>query len=331
MDESAYIQAVLYQDGVDGRCETLTPACAWALVDEVIAVQGEPLFGYSMLAQHQLYGLARAYNTTVVLEGNGADEILGGYPFYEAVRLRERLTRGQWWSFGVELRCLAEKYARSPWSILRSHVLSYYTYQLTSRWLRRPYDWWSPDAPRPDPASARLGRSTDYGHDPSALNRLLYYHTKHTNLPCILLRLDRCSMAHSIETRVPYLDHRLVEFCFRLPASYKVGFGDRKCILRSAGRLYVPRLITERTDKKAIASTEYWIRLRQPHEAEALRDMVASPTMRQLPWLCHSSFERFIEDYLAHKHQDTPAVWRLYTAWRWLEIFRPRLPAKGWS
>ena len=72
---------------------------------------------------------------------------------------------------------------------------------------------------------------TDYGRDRSLLNRMLYRETRHTNVPAVLMYSDRNAMAHSVEARFPYLDHRIVELCFSLPAAYKVGFGLRKLLL----------------------------------------------------------------------------------------------------
>lgn len=158
---------------------------------------------------------------------------------------------------------------------------------------------------------------------------MLYHQTKHTNLPRVLLLQDRNAMAHGVESRVPYLDHRLVEFCFRLPASYKVGAGERKRILRHVGRAYLPRRVVERQDKQAIVSSTRWMPLRQPPMAEALRAMAHSTTMARLPWVHAEALRRFVAAYLANQHNDALAVWRLYTAWRWLELFRPSVDAEN--
>jgi asparagine synthase (glutamine-hydrolysing) len=68
------------------------------------------------------------------------------------------------------------------------------------------------------------------------------------NLPTVLGITDRNSMAHSLEARVPFLDHRMIEFAFRLPASFKVGEGRRKRILREVAKPYVSSDVISRTD-----------------------------------------------------------------------------------
>jgi asparagine synthase (glutamine-hydrolysing) len=314
LDESRYVDAVLDGGGLRGVRETLAPARAFELTDAVIAAQGEPLLGFELIAQYRAYGLAREHGAVVVLDGQGADEILGGYPFYEGVVLRERLAELELLDAARELRCLARKHEARVASVLRSHVLA----PLKRRLAPVRYAWLEPDSRAPRAAGER-------SLDPWALNRLLYEQTRHTNLPAVLLHQDRSSMAHAVESRVPYLDHHIVELCFRLPPSFKVGFGARKKLLLEAARPYLPPAVIERRDKKAFVSTTTWLPLRD--HAEALRALASAPRLLELPWLRRGPLGQFVEGYLNRAHDDTLAVWRLYTAARWLERFRPRVHA----
>jgi asparagine synthase (glutamine-hydrolysing) len=124
-------------------------------------------------------------------------------------------------------------------------------------------------------------------------------------------------MAHAVESRVPFLDHRIVEFCFRLPPAYKIARGERKRILREVAREYLPDVVMERKDKKVFVSKSDWLPLGQ-HSTE-LRDMAFSRTMQELPWVRPKRMTRFVENFLRGLHHNSSAVWRLYTAWRWLE------------
>lgn len=323
MNESSYIDAVLQMGGVDGQRSPLSAEGAWALIDQVTTAYGDPLLGHYVLAYYHVLGLARSHGTRVILDGQGADELLGGYNHLETAALCEKLTSGHWRAFSKELGLLARQHQTSRWTLLRSRVGAYYTHRLMGKlpgrlgrpryaWLKtRPQETCSPEA-------------DDYGRDRSRLNQLLYHLTKYSNLPYVLLLLDRLSMAHGLELRVPYLDHRLVEFCFRQPASYKIANGERKRLLRAMARHYLPAAVTERTYKMGITSNLHWLPVRARHGA-LLREMLASPTLRQFPWLRPQALTQFVEGYLAGTHNDALAVWRLYTAWRWLEIFRPRL------
>jgi len=323
MDESRFMDAVLEAGGIDARRETFAPKQAWEMTDAVVEAQGEPLLGWDLIAQHRAYVFARAAGVKVILEGQGGDELLGGYGVFEWEVLRDEIARGSLRGFAAELRGLASAYGTSSLRVLRFQAANR---RRLRAWLhgdsRRP-SWLRPEAAFDFGEAAEAGRSRDMGRDPSRLNRALYQSTRHTNLPGVLLHQDRNSMAHGIESRVPFLDHRVVERIATLPPEHKIHRGVRKRILRRAAREILPTLVTERRDKKAVVSTPRWIPLRE--HAEELRAMSRSGTMARLPWIDAAEAARAVDRYLAGEGEDHLAVWRLYSAWRWLEIFRPRV------
>ena len=76
----------------------------------------------------------------------------------------------------------------------------------------------------------------------------------------------------------------------------------------------------QRRDKKTIVSKTHWMPLRERH-ADALREMASSGLMQRAPWLRRRKVTAFVEDYISGRHDDVLAIWRLYTAWRWLALF----------
>ncbi|HLY63025.1 MAG TPA: asparagine synthase (glutamine-hydrolyzing) [Terriglobia bacterium] len=328
MDEEPYIRKVVEQGGLESHCFKLTPEAVWASVDDVVKAQGQPLLGQDLIAQYIVYRLARDHGSTVVLDGQGADEMLAGLPYYESVVYRDRLARLQLRQLSRDLTSLSKKYQRSRLSVLRDHVLSPLKRSVRRRLNWPKYDWLVPGLNDIDPLKAAAARRVDRGKDESALNRFLYGLVKHTNLPTVLMHQDRSSMAHSIESRVPFLDHRLVEYCFRLPASYKVSSGNRKRVLRDSAKALLPKMVTERLDKKAIVSTPQWMPLRYNY-GDRLREMAHSRTLYELPWVRPQPLVRFVENFLQGKHENNLAVWRLYTAWRWLETFSLKYSEKS--
>ena len=95
---------------------------------------------------------------------------------------------------------------------------------------------------------------------PSSLNQHLYDEIFYTSLPSLLRYEDRNSMAHSIETRLPFLDFRLVEFLFSLPAKEKIGSGLTKVILRKSMNGIIPEKVRMRKDKMGFVTPESkWI------------------------------------------------------------------------
>ena len=88
------------------------------------------------------------------------------------------------------------------------------------------------------------------------LSNILYQLTFHTNLQQLLRYEDRNSMAFSVESRVPFLDYRLVEFVFGLPAGFKIRNGYTKCVLRDAMAGIIPERIRRRVSKLGFATPE---------------------------------------------------------------------------
>jgi asparagine synthase (glutamine-hydrolysing) len=314
-DESRYIDAVLSGVSLEAHRVRLTTAEAWTLADRVVEAQGQPLLGFELLAQYSVYRLAREQGAAVVLDGQGSDEIFGGYTFYEAVVLREHLARGRWAAFARELAQVARESGRTPVRVLRSHVLGPWKRRAQELWTPRPHPWLRLERTGAGPPNR------EEGTDPSALNRLLLDQTRRTNLPAVLQLQDRSSMAHGVESRVPFLDHHIVELAFRLPASYKIAGGVRKRVLREAVRPFIPAAVLSRHDRKGLLASARWLPLREhPH---TLREALGSVRLLELPWLRPAPMKRFLEDYLAGRHEEGSAVWRLYTASRWLDAFHP--------
>lgn len=228
MSEWPYIQAVAAHAGLQSVTHRLTPAEGWGLIDEVVAAQGEPLLGQDAIAQYRAFALAGAHGCVVALEGQAADEMFAGLPSYESEMFLEWLGSGAWGRVGSEARLRAKAQGRSVWSVLKGCALG----PALNRWRAAPplQSWLEPFA-GPAESSAFPEGAPERSRDPSRLNRYLFNLVRHTNLPAVLLMQDRNAMAHGVENRPPFLDHRIVEWAFRLPSSRKVGGGRRKRVL----------------------------------------------------------------------------------------------------
>jgi asparagine synthase (glutamine-hydrolysing) len=315
LDEAQYAAAVVKLGGLEAAYDRFAPAAGWARVDDVVRAQGEPLLGFDLLGHFRMFELARGWGIPVVLDGLGADEIFGGYPFYEALHLVDRLKRLRWTGALADARAAARRSGRSLPRLLAGHVRA-----IARNRLARPAYPWQIAREESSPEVARYDVQIT-----SALNRLLLEQTLETNLQSTMLHQDRNSMAHGIESRVPYLDHRVVELAFSLPLAWKIHRGERKRALLEVGRGLLPREVTERKDKRAIISSMNWIDLRE--HGDELEAMSRGRALGECGMVDSSEVRRFIAAYLARRHEDTAAVWRLYTASRWLEAFQPAMPA----
>jgi asparagine synthase (glutamine-hydrolysing) len=320
MSERPFIEAIAAKAGANSHILQLSHRDVWQGVDAVVKAQAQPLLGQELIAQYRVYGLARQHGDCVVMDGNGLDEVQAGLPSYEAQMVLERLSRLQLLDLAKELRCLANAYDYSYYQVLRSYVIAPLLRNLRERKGLPVYPWLDARACDALDRAWIDSFTTDRGHDRSHLNRILYRETRHTNIPAVLMYSDRNAMAHSVEARFPYLDHRLVELCFSLPASYKVGFGRRKKLLFETARQHLPRMVVESKTKKRFVMMNNWMPLRGEHAA-AIREASRSSALAELPYIDAPKLHAFVDDYLAGQHDNVYAVWRVFTASRWLDLF----------
>jgi asparagine synthase (glutamine-hydrolysing) len=220
-------------------------------VDELLHIvrqQDEPFGSTSIAAQWFVFEAARREGMKVMLDGQGADEVLGGYEGYFMVIASNLLRERKLLSYARFSREHKELLGRP--ALPRLHALWSVLPDRARRTASR-----SRRIPLPPGAQLMSGemRETTRRHyepnPPSSLYELLRTQTESVSLPSLLRFEDRNSMAHSIEARVPYLDHRVVEFAFRLRPEMKIKGVETKRVLREAMRGVLPEDIRARKDK----------------------------------------------------------------------------------
>lgn len=312
MTELPYIEAAVKQGGLRLITMTLTQGLLWDSIDESVRIHGEPLLGLDLLAQFQALRLAATNHCSAVLDGGGADELLGASPPCEFAIIQDRIGNFKIAQLASELRALSKNLRWK--SVLGRHILFPVHRQIKLKRGWGHYAWLNPGEGK----VSSPGRAGPEGF--SHFQRAVRLQLREQNLPSILVHSDLNAAAAGIRIRTPFLDHRLVEFCFHLPADYCAIVGVKKRILREVGKRYLPAVLIEKNKQGMIRSTRWMPMLRQ-HEG-ALREMCDSSLIRNLNLLNASKVMSFVGDYLAGKHDDGLAVWRLYTSWRWLESFR---------
>lgn len=222
----------------------------------------------------------------VVVTGEGADEVLGGYPWYAGERLLQPLSRlpTPWRRWIAARPSVASRWPGA------SRVLAGPSTLDRERYLRligapdgAPHlrSLLVPDllqslsrVPPPEGPDGQLPRrAAGWRH----FNRL-QYHDLTLRLPDLILhRVDRTSMAHSLEVRVPFLDHHLVEFCATIPPWLKLHWRREKYVLRRALQGLLPREIVWRKKRGLTAPVQRWFRGRLPEFAE---ELLSAPRLR---------------------------------------------------
>jgi asparagine synthase (glutamine-hydrolysing) len=124
----------------------------------------------------------------------------------------------------------------------------------------------------------------------------------------VLVKVDRMSMAHSIESRVPLLDHPLVEFAAALPLSLKIRHGERKYLLRRVAARLLPPAILARRKQGFGVPLGVWFRGRL---REAFGDVLRSPRARQRGYFRQQEVDRLLRDHLEGRRNHELQLWQL--------------------
>ncbi len=291
-DESPYVESLLHESPMNLHKVRLDFEETIAEVDNVILAQDEPLQSMSLIAQYAVFQEAKRTNIKVVLDGQGADEILAGYGTYYIPFLKEL--------FGsAPLKLIPEIFG-----LLSKHKIS---------WIKKKSFFTSKQ-----PLEQHLHLSpSDFAPQFSDFKSYSIYMIKHGILPSLLQFDDRNSMAHSVESRVPFLDYRLVEFCLNLPSSFKIRNGVRKAILRQAMKKELPQKIINRYDKMGFSTPQqYWM----SEHKEFFRQRILS-IIKQYPTIFKKSLIPFIESIFdKEQSQHYAFCWRIFAFGRWIAL-----------
>jgi asparagine synthase (glutamine-hydrolysing) len=251
-DERPYARAVVDRTGAKAHWVSFTPG---ELVDDLPAIvqaQGEPFGSTSICASWYVMREAKRAGLTVMLDGQGGDEILAGYRAFFGYRLADLIRGGRVAEATAELRAFAA--VNGPrWAavaLVGPHLPERVRLEARAR-LRGTATLAAPELRRLDPAPAANGTVF-----PDRLRRQLQLVLTHRGLPELLRYEDRNSMAHSLEARVPLLDHRLVELAFSLDGSALIHRGETKSILRRALADLLPPTVRDRRDKLGFVTPE---------------------------------------------------------------------------
>ncbi|RAK42166.1 UNVERIFIED_ORG: asparagine synthase (glutamine-hydrolysing) [Chitinophaga ginsengisegetis] len=224
-------------------------------LQEIAWHQEEPFGSASICVQNDVMRLAKERNIKVLLDGQGADEILAGYPYYFYSFFRE-LKKGNRTIFNTQL---SEYHKLSgngnahnvyPYSF-KTRVKNTLPDSLVRQIIRtkRKIDDLKDPFINRDFSQAYRVDGSKWPINPDTLNLSLQQSVSGSGLQELLRYADRNSMAHSREVRLPFLSHEFVEFVFSLPAAFKISNGWTKYLMRLAFKDILPNEITWRKDK----------------------------------------------------------------------------------
>ena len=248
-DESAHIDEVAKQFSLKTNFVTPTAEGFIQDFDKLIYHQEEPFQSSSIYAQYKVYELAKQQNVTVLLDGQGADEILAGYHKYYHWYWQELLASRNFALNKKEIIAARNIGVTQPWGI-KNHVAAFFP-KTTAKRLQKNLQEQQANYKHLTHDFYLHNYDTDTLYKPVVrkLNDILYFNSIKFGLEELLRYADRNSMAHSREIRLPFLNHELVQFIFSLPSFYKIKDGFTKWILRKTMEPSLPVSIVWRTDK----------------------------------------------------------------------------------
>lgn len=328
VDEKPYMDAVIHATGATPHFVFPKPEDAIEHAGLITWHQDEPFASTSIIAQWCVFEEAQRAGIKVMLDGQGADEILAGYHFcypYHLAHLVRQIRVGSFLSTIAarrreQGRALASQLAQVAFA-LSPPLLSDMAFKLRSE--RLNHGWLDSDilsslGRQPSPLrTAAESLSLPSPRDVASLCDVMTYAS---NLPMLLQWEDRNSMAHSIEARVPFLDHRVVEFALALEAEHKLAGAETKKVLRQALADVLPPSVRDRRDKLGFATPEAnWLK-------GPLRLLVVdgvAKTLEVCPGLLNAAgVRRMLDDFLKGRDALGPALWRIVNLGIWADRFR---------
>jgi asparagine synthase (glutamine-hydrolysing) len=233
-------------------------------LEKIIWHQDEPFTSTSIFAQWEVFKEASKQNLKVMLDGQGADEYLSGYDNFYGNLLADYFKGARFCRFFEEIKCIYKNYGLfklinfifwffsvilNNFSFLPEKLKLFLKHKVSFKnlgWLKL----------RPNKIVYDIYKVANMSMFDMNITQL-----RSITTPTLLQFEDRNSMAFSIESRVPFLDYRLVEYCIQLPNDYKISKSVTKYIFRDAMKFVLPLMISSRKDKVGFTTPqEKWIK-----------------------------------------------------------------------
>ena len=266
----------------------------FAFADEENKIQDQPYGGIPTIANTKRYEEAKNFDAKVLLEGEGLDEILGGYRYYRDEYEKdvahgtdgrgEKRGAQKMVSYGQDMTPAVER------NVLNAGFVTTYT-------------------------DAGLSFKAPFR---SHLLNAQYRDIMYTKMPRVLRFKDHASMVYGREVRVPFLDHRFVEFCFFLPPHLKIQKQTQKVLLRKVMKEYIPDIVRGR-DKKAFGAVQTeWMRT---HYRREISSLLSSRSFKKRPYWNHAALAEKVGRFFEGEGGNSFFIWQCINLELWLRKF----------
>jgi asparagine synthase (glutamine-hydrolysing) len=318
--ERQFARSVARRYGTDHH-ELVVRPNAIEILDRVVDAFDEPFGDSSALPTWYVSQLTRQY-VTVALAGDGGDEAFGGYLRYrEILHRRDLPLRASQGAVGLALDRLLP--TRAPGKrYLKTMGLSHQEYFAVGSAEAEARELLHPDlvAEFPPGATRQFVRD-DFGSAGDTLSPFTRFDTKRYLPDDILVKVDRMSMAHSLEVRAPFLDYRLVEWAAQMPAGWKIQGPDTKRILRDTFREDLPADVLAPRKRGFSLPMAAWLR---GELREELRAALHDPDLARSGIWNLPAVARMAEEHWGNYRNRKSQLWRFLFFARWWHRHSPQ-------
>jgi asparagine synthase (glutamine-hydrolysing) len=330
-DERTQIGDVVAQSGAVLTATDTTPQDAFDALSTVLWYQDEPVQSMSAVIGHEIYGMAARADTKVVLGGQGADELLGGYASNFPIYWASLLSQGRVATARAEIAAYAKVHGGDPAAMLRQAARARVSNGLSGlpgiRHLRRERDRRRAAGTAREWCAPELLDGLAPAHDARGMTSVaaeLERNITSTPLPLYLRVEDRNSMARSVEARLPFLDARLAAFAARMPDAARLRGPWNKAILRDATAGAIPDSVRLRAEKFGFPSpTSSWLRTAL---YDRVHDLITSAAARERGIYDVPALVRRLERHRAGSLDSTDLLFSVAQLELW---FREVVPASA--
>lgn len=319
-DESAYAAELAEELGIEHYIHRISEEEYWDALPKVQYALDQPLADPSCVALYFVSKLA-AEHVKVVLSGEGADELFGGYRIYH-----EPSSLSGYQKLPRFLRRAAAAVAGAiPFDFKGKSFLIRGSKTLEERFIGNAYMFTKKekaallkDIPATDPAdSTAAWYARCEGRDD--ITRMQYLDINRWMVGDILLKADRMSMAHSLELRVPFLDREVFAVASRIPAKHRIAGGTTKYALRLAAERHLPKASTARPKLGFPVPVRIW--LRQKPYYDRVREAFTGPAATR--FFETTELLRLLDEHFTGKRDNSRKIWTVYMFLVWYGIYFP--------
>ncbi|MBU0898220.1 MAG: asparagine synthase (glutamine-hydrolyzing) [Nanoarchaeota archaeon] len=265
------------------------------ILPKVIYHMDEPVSDPATIPTYMMAELTKKH-VTVVLTGEGSDELFGGYPQYRAAMIDKKLG---------PFRKIIPKLTKND---------------LMKRFDQDYTDWISifTEKEKQELLKEKPEKNNTVIQRPYDLNQLLYFDIKQWLPDDLLTKVDKTTMAHSVEARVPFLDHRMVEFAGTVPPKYKTGMRQEKIIIRKAMQGIVPKETINRKKQGFHVPIEKWF---QGELKEVAQNMLSESVIEKRGYFQYPYVKSLLNKFDSSPKYYSRQLWNLFNLELWHRIF----------